>query len=358
MTKITIVISKLWFAGEGLARPPINWGNELSRRGHDVCLLLVGCQKGLVEHLRGTGGTRIEPLEGWGGIPAFLERENPDFVLIDDYYPSLEKFMRHRRGKARVVIYAETLFGIHSLSDIFSMDLLRLKERLLYGSMRLLPFAITKPAYCRLMKKGDIIAANSQSTASLLHVLYGIEPDGVVLPPVDTSVFTDSDAKKKRQVLLYLGSNSGDTSHKLAGDICRVAAGNGFRIIAVGNRRLAAKLGRDFAIEHVHGVSDRELAKAYSESMLTICPQKWELFGYVPAESICCGTPVLAFNCLGPAETVRGTGFGALADNSLQFLRLLGDIDALAGLDKKSRARMPFDSGSSTEALERLLLRR
>jgi len=42
-------------------------------------------------------------------------------------------------------------------------------------------------------------------------------------------------------------------------------------------------------------LEDRQLAEIYSQSILTLSPQEWETFGYVPMESMLCGTPVLAF---------------------------------------------------------------
>jgi glycosyltransferase involved in cell wall biosynthesis len=45
------------------------------------------------------------------------------------------------------------------------------------------------------------------------------------------------------------------------------------------------------------------------------------MFGYVITESISCGTPVLAFNLMGPAEIITRTKMGVLANDEKELLR-------------------------------------
>ena len=88
-----------------------------------------------------------------------------------------------------------------------------------------------------------------------------------------------------------------------------------------GNARMASEIigkGDELILYHSN-ITDIELAKMYSRSKLTICPQKWEQFGLVPVESMSCGTPVLAFNCMGFQETIDETT-GWLANNEAEFL--------------------------------------
>jgi len=77
----------------------------------------------------------------------------------------------------------------------------------------------------------------------------------------------------------------------------------------------------EFRIHESINISDQELAKIYSECILTICPQKYEMFGYVVAESVSCGTPVLAFNCMGIAEIITHSRLGYLANNKKDFIK-------------------------------------
>ena len=53
------------------------------------------------------------------------------------------------------------------------------------------------------------------------------------------------------------------------------------------------KLFRDMGIEIYNKLSVEELVKIISSSSVTYVPTAYELFGYVGAESILCGTPVI-----------------------------------------------------------------
>jgi glycosyltransferase involved in cell wall biosynthesis len=95
----------------------------------------------------------------------------------------------------------------------------------------------------------------------------------------------------------------------------------------------------------------------YSRSKITICPQKWEQFGLVPVESISCGTPVLAFNCMGFQETIDTTT-GWLANNEKDFLHILHNAlekQELPFQELRSTALKNFSIGASGKVLEELL---
>ncbi|MFP3288078.1 MAG: glycosyltransferase, partial [Acidilobus sp.] len=66
-------------------------------------------------------------------------------------------------------------------------------------------------------------------------------------------------------------------------------------------------------------VSDEELVELYSNALFTLFPFTHEPFGYVPVESMACGTPVLTYAAQGPGETVVDgvTGWLAKDEGSL-----------------------------------------
>jgi glycosyltransferase involved in cell wall biosynthesis len=237
------------------------------------------------------------------------------------------------------------------------------KEKLIFHIARYIPFTFFRRRYRRLLRSVDKVIANSNTTATLLHTLYGIEPQGVVYPPVDTSTFKPRNVAKKNQVILYLGSHAGDTDPNLLRKICKVLEGKGVRTVTLGNKTIAEKLSRECSIDHVSGVSDEDLARIYSESIATICPQKWEQLGYVVVESIACGTPVMAFNIMGPAEVISLTNFGILVNNEKELLDVLKNL--LKSLDQKlsiksfrkyvSLSDLPFSIEVSTKSLLSML---
>jgi glycosyltransferase involved in cell wall biosynthesis len=193
--------------------------------------------------------------------------------------------------------------------------------------MKYVPFSFFSDRYAKLLKKFDLVIANSKVTASLLLSLYNIEPFGIIYPPADTNIFQHTEQKAKSEVTLYLGSHLGDVRRDFVKRIINAIIEKGCIVNLFGNPRIASEITRkgNNQILYCLNLSDAELAKMYSRSKLTICPQKWEQFGLVPVESISCGTPVLAFNCMGFQETIDETS-GWLANNETDFLQILSSV--------------------------------
>ncbi len=67
-------------------------------------------------------------------------------------------------------------------------------------------------------------------------------------------------------------------------------------------------------------VSEHELIELYSNALFTAFPFTTEGFGWVPLESMSCGTPVLTYDKDGPSETVLNGVTGALVSSPREFL--------------------------------------
>jgi glycosyltransferase involved in cell wall biosynthesis len=120
-----------------------------------------------------------------------------------------------------------------------------------------------------------------------------------------------------------------------------------------GNKNVARKLKTEFKVHHLDDITDEELARIYSEANLTVCPQKWETFGYTVAESICCGTPVIAFNCMGTGEILSRVNNGFLANNQSQLLDHIKSFTT--NKIEKSTDMYPWDIVFSTKELDFLI---
>jgi len=72
-------------------------------------------------------------------------------------------------------------------------------------------------------------------------------------------------------------------------------------------------------IEVLGKVSDEELIDLYSNALFTLFTFTHEPFGYIPIESMACGTPVLTYNRQGPRESVinENTGWLVRSDGEL-----------------------------------------
>jgi len=301
----------------GVVRPFINWSKKLSE-DHEIYFLLLNCDKKLVNFVKRMIIKNQITTEVFNELTRFIEIIKPDILITDDFIARLKILQRIKdKVSIKTCIYAQVLFGMHSITEIYSP--ISLKERVLFTFTHFIPFNVLKMQYKKLLQKQDIIIANSGITATLLHTLYGVEPHGIVYPPVDTEVFKPQNVKKKNQVLLYLGTHAGDTDVKFVREICKILKNRDMKILVMGNKTFQEKLSKEFEIQSVSGVSDEELAKIYSECKLTICPQKWETFGYVVAESIACGTPVMAYNIMGISEIGKETDMVFLANNKTEF---------------------------------------
>jgi glycosyltransferase involved in cell wall biosynthesis len=274
------------------------------------------------------------PHENFTSIDALsthLKSANPDIVMADDNPPQLRisRALRKSTGIS-CATYAQILLGSQSIVDAIDSSEVSVVKRMKHRLSRLVPFSAFRAAYKGLLGKDNSVICNSRTTATLLQVLYGVEPEGVVYPPVDQGIFFPIKKNVKKGALVYLGSFGLDTDPAFIREIIRTLQDNGEEITAFGNREFGTKLARDFKLTFLDGCTDDELAAAYSSSAITICPQKWELFGYVVAESISCGTPVLAFNCMGPGEILTQHGGGVLVNRKEDFLSVLSRMEDAA----------------------------
>lgn len=75
-------------------------------------------------------------------------------------------------------------------------------------------------------------------------------------------------------------------------------------------------------IEFLGRVSDEELIDLYSNVLFTLFTFTHEPFGYVPVESMACGTPVLTYNRQGPRESVIDGTTSWLANSDEELVGL------------------------------------
>lgn len=338
----------------GVVRPFINWAKELKRMGFEVEILLYKTGISVAERLDKLG-IRYSAIDSFEKLRRSLQRESYTYVIIDDYIKRLNLVAETVPHK-KLFVYAQVLFGIHAVLPSTDHSTLPIRHRIIFDLTKAVPFAVLRRIYAKKLFGARVIA-NSNTTEMLLYTLYGIMSRGIVYPPVDTEVFKWSGTSKRSQVILYLGSNAGDTNTKLVEKVCRILNKKRFDVILFGNKRLMAKLRGKCRADYVTGISDEELAKLYSESAVTIAPQIWEMFGYVVAESILCGTPVIAFNIMGPKEIVNISRFGFLANNVEEFIEIIDNIENYIAIDQRTYdvSKLPFTIRNSTQELLRML---
>ncbi|MFB6469892.1 MAG: glycosyltransferase family 4 protein [Vulcanisaeta sp. AZ3] len=158
------------------------------------------------------------------------------------------------------------------------------------------------------------VVANSRFTADMVRS-RGITVSDIIHPPINTNFFKPVENPGEDYVLTYVGK---ETEFK----VLKALADNGIKIVAFGSKVpwLPKWFTRHSMIDYKGRVSDDELVKLYANAKFTVFPFTHEPFGYVPVESMACGTPVLTYNKQGPAETVINNETGWLVNNPSELV--------------------------------------
>jgi len=119
---------------------------------------------------------------------------------------------------------------------------------------------------------------------------------------VDQTTFKPLKVKKRNQVLFVA-----EKEYIYGYDLAQAA-------IKLIPENIRPNLKIVFGTKKDRRVSDEELVKVYSESLVTLSLSRFDTFGLVPLESMACGTPVIALNVAGYRETILDNKTGFLTD--------------------------------------------
>ena len=167
----------------------------------------------------------------------------------------------------------------------------------------------------RLAGMSERLIVNSTYLADL-YTKMGVEVHGVIYPPLDCDKFRPTALRPSEDyVLTYFGKETSFSLVKKVADL-------GVRIRSFGSklRTVSKTVLRHRNVKMLGRVSDDELVDLYSNALFTLYPFTDEPFGYVPAESMACGTPVLTFNRQGPSESVIDGSTGWLVNSDEEFV--------------------------------------
>lgn len=178
-------------------------------------------------------------------------------------------------------------------------------------------------------QRADVLLANSKYTQQRIHAYYRRE-SFVIYPPIDTTFFTPRLTEKlniSQAPFLLVGRLTPSKKFDQAITVCE-KLGLPLVIIGIGSdySRLKKLAGRHTTF--VGKVSREELRRYYRSARALIQPGV-EDFGMAAAESISCGTPVIAYEEGGIREIITHKKQGllyteqrpeALAESIRQFL--------------------------------------
>ncbi len=187
---------------------------------------------------------------------------------------------------------------------------------------------ILNPVFSRMEKKlkenllaSKIILTISEYCSQLYEEL-GIDVNSVIYPPLDLDIYKPSTSSPVEDyVLTYLGKESKFSLIKEIADL-------GIHIKAFGSKLsyIPSTILKHSNIECLGHVSDETLVDLYTNAHYTFFPFTDEVFGYIPVESMACGTPTLTYAYQGPMETVSNGVTGWLAKDDKDLISLASKI--------------------------------
>ena len=165
------------------------------------------------------------------------------------------------------------------------------------------------------LARSRVVVAHSQLLADQVVAHYGIPPQKIVVahPPVDTARFSPVDDAARAALRVRLGLPADRPVFLLASTgHARKGLDLAVRAVAMGDKPAwLVVAGRPPGIEapNLRYLGYRnDIEDVYRAVDATLMCSRYEPFGLVAVESVCCGTPVLVEAGAGCAEVLRGDG--------------------------------------------------
>jgi len=300
---------------EGSIRPATYLARELNARGHNVSMMSPMMSKEVENHLSTVGITPVN-------LHASLAAKSSGLSMLWLETWAREAFLRlnsrHAINESSIVINFSQVISVPSLIwYLQGPPSLALKDmekelspsfRMMYDLLRLVINYADVKLVSRMDRCSRLVIANSKFCASM-YSSFGVKTDCVIYPPIDCQTFRPSTSTPVSDyVLTYLGKETKFSILKNIADL-------GLKIKAFGSKTsfIPKDLLKHRNIEFFGRVSTKELVDLYSNALFTMFPFTHEPFGYVPLESMACGTPVLTYDFQGPSEYVVNAHTGWLA---------------------------------------------
>ena len=166
----------------------------------------------------------------------------------------------------------------------------------------------------KLKSKSRLFIANSKFCASM-YQKWGIHVDDVIYPPLDCQRFKSQNPNPSNDyVCTYIGK---ETKYSILNKIASL----GIKIKAFGSKSkdIPKQIRKNNNIEILGKVTDKDIVGLFSNALFTLFTFTHEPFGYIPVESMACGTPVITYNKQGPGESIIHNKTGWLVNNDAEL---------------------------------------
>jgi len=326
-----ILVSDPLLNDYGSARPVVLLGRAFSRK-YEVSVVSVKISESMRERLESYG---IRPIDL--GVK-FLFRE-PSVMWFEAclrellFRSNLRRLRKHKPAFNECKILSFTCIvsvpvdiayglGVVSLPLKAAVSELPLLYRLAGNALGPLASCIDRKLIVDMTNSARIVVASSSYCASLYGGLK-IKVHDMIYPPLDCDFYNPITSRPSADyVLSYLGKET-----KFS--VVKKVADKGIRIKAFGAKlsQIPTHLRHHSNVELLGHVSNEELVALYSNAHYVFYPFSDEVFGYIPVESMACGTPVLTYGRQGPGETVVDGVTGWLAKNDEEMVTLATSLE-------------------------------
>jgi glycosyltransferase involved in cell wall biosynthesis len=307
---------------EGSIRPAVYLARELKARGHGVFMMSPVMSHSVEESLKATG---IVPVN----LQVKLAAKNSGLSLLWFETWAREAFLNlnSRRANARsnaAVNFSHTVVVpsmFWYLQGPTSKALVDMRKEL--NAMYRFVYEVSRPmiefADGRLVKEMDrnstFCVANSKFCASMYRK-WGVRVSEIIYPPINCRMFRAKTSNPSSDyVLAYFGKETKFSIVEAVADL-------GVRIKAFGSKApfIPRSLTSHPNVDFLGRISTDELVNAYTNALFTFFPFTHEPFGYIPVESMACGTPTLTYDSQGPSESIVDGYSGWFANDDAEII--------------------------------------
>jgi len=321
--KVTIICDPL-LSEYGPTRPPVLIAKELRKHDYDVSLISILANEKIKKTLESDG---ISVNVIGGRTP--LKSESLTwfyFWLLEGFFSVNSKKLKGLRltldgtvlNFSNTIIFPCKIWYAQGPPTVLldrTKDYLALHYRTVYLFSSPILRKIDKKMTNKFSELVEKVFANSKYLARIYEQME-TKVETVIYPPIDCQTFKPTTtAPKGNYAVTYFGK---ETNFR----VIQKALDKGIKIKAFGGKIATApkETLTHPLLEFLGRISDQQLVNLYSNATFTLFPYIDEPFGYIPVESMACGTPVVTFGNQGPGETVIDGITGWLADNENEIV--------------------------------------
>ncbi|MCD6465613.1 glycosyltransferase [Candidatus Bathyarchaeota archaeon] len=307
----------------GAVRPALLLAREFHRLGYEVTIITLHFDEEICKKMQEDGvhfiavGSKKFFIQSFPTFDAWLKCLVKNNIMFDLNRNYVNVINTSSTIIAPANVYYAQGLMIEALDAISRFT--PLHYRCAYYMMRKMLKILERKMVKRIQDLSKLFIANSVFCASM-YKKWGFKVDGIINPPLDCSFFKPSTSKPTAD---YVLTHFGIYGKEGGFQVIKAIADAGVTVKAFGDYSSLPKFLVNHAnIEFLGRVSDKELVDLYSNALYTLFAFNHEPFGYVPVESMACGTPVLTYNRQGPSETVINYETGWLVNNDYEMVNL------------------------------------